>query len=95
VAGYAHAVAIARAEGVTARELALFAQGIGAIRPPLFAKLARDVDDGSYSGAVDVSEAHGIDAGVMCAVEGMARPTIGLGHGADGFIRVAEVLGRN
>jgi hypothetical protein len=44
---------------------------------------------------VDVSEAHGIDAGVMCAVEGMARPTIGLGHGADGFIRVAEVLGRN
>lgn len=109
MAGYAHAVAIARAEGVTARELALFAQGIGAIRPPLFAEFAPDVDDGSYSGAVnpltsaastmahvvDVSEAHGIDAGVMCAVEGMARPTIGLGHGADGFIRVAEVLGRN
>ncbi|MEV6053795.1 NAD(P)-binding domain-containing protein [Streptomyces sp. NPDC052107] len=109
MAGYAHAVAIARAEGVTARELAPFAQGIDAILPPLFAEFARDADDGSYSGAINpltsaassmahvigVSEAHGIDAGVMRAVEGMARRTIGLGHGTDGFIRVAEVLGRH
>ncbi|MFI9250878.1 NAD(P)-dependent oxidoreductase [Streptomyces sp. NPDC053069] len=109
MAGYAHAVAIARAEGVTAGELAPFAQGIGAILPPLFAEFAQDADDGTYSGAVNpltsaastmahvvaVSEDHGIDAGVMRAVEGMARRTIGLGHGADGFIRVAEVLGRH
>ncbi|AOR36387.1 dehydrogenase [Streptomyces fodineus] len=109
MAGYAHAVAIARAEGVTAGELAPFAQGIGAILPPLFAEFAQDADDGTYSGAInpltsaastmahviDVSEAHGIDAGVMRAVEGMARRTIGLGHGTDGFIRVAEVLGRH
>ncbi|MEU4929934.1 NAD(P)-binding domain-containing protein [Streptomyces yokosukanensis] len=109
MAGYAHAVAVARAEGVTAGELAPFAQGIGAILPPLFAQFARDADDGTYSGAinpltsaastmahvVDVSEAHGIDAGVMRAVEGMARRSIGLGHGTDGFIRVAEVLGRH
>ncbi|GGU91318.1 6-phosphogluconate dehydrogenase [Streptomyces filipinensis] len=109
MAGYAHAVAIARAEGVTAGELAPFAQGIGAILPPLFAEFAQDADDGTYSGAINpltsaastmahvvaVSEAHGIDAGVIRAVEGMARRTIGLGHGTDGFIRVAEVLGRH
>ncbi|MFI9243536.1 NAD(P)-dependent oxidoreductase [Streptomyces sp. NPDC053086] len=108
MAGYAHAVAIARAEGVTARELAPFAQGIGAILPPLFERFAEDADSGTYSGelnpitsavstmahVVEVSESHGIDAGVMRAVEGMARRVIGLGHGTDGFIRVAEMLGR-
>ncbi|MFF8431476.1 NAD(P)-dependent oxidoreductase [Streptomyces sp. NPDC016566] len=108
MAGYAHAVAIARAEGVTARELAPFAQGIGAILPPLFAEFAEDADSGTYSGAINpitsavstmahvvaLSEAHGIDAGVMRAAEGMARRVIGLGHGTDGFIRVADVLQR-
>ncbi|WP_189301348.1 NAD(P)-dependent oxidoreductase [Streptomyces cinerochromogenes] len=108
MAGYAHAVAIARAEGVTARELAPFAQGIGAILPPLFEQFAEDADSGTYSGeinpitsaastmahVVEVAESHGIDAGVMRAAEGMARRVIGLGHGTDGFIRVAEVLGR-
>lgn len=109
MAGYAHAVALARAEGITARELAPFAQGIGAILPPLFAETAADFDDGGFSGEgnpltsgassmahiVHASEAHGIDAGVMRAAEGMARRAIGLGHGKDGFIRVAEVLGRH
>ncbi|ATZ25405.1 NAD(P)-dependent oxidoreductase [Streptomyces lavendulae] len=109
MAGYAHAVALARAEGITARELAPFAQGIGAILPPLFAQTAADFDDGGFSGEgnpltsgassmahiVHASEAHGIDAGVMRAAEGMARRAIGLGHGTDGFIRVAEVLGRH
>lgn len=109
MAGYAHAVAIARAEGVTARELAPFAQGIAAILPPLFEGFAADADDGTYSGeinpvtsaastmahVVEVSESHGIDAGVMRSVEGLARRVIGLGHGGDGFIRAAEVLGRH
>lgn len=108
MAGYAHAVAIARAEGVTAGELAPFAQGIAAILPPLFEEFARDTDNGTYSGeinpitsaastmahVVDVSESHGIDAGVMRSVEGLARRVIGLGHGTDGFMRVVEILGR-
>ncbi|MEU8301778.1 NAD(P)-binding domain-containing protein [Micromonospora sp. NPDC048909] len=108
MAGYAHALAVARAEGVTARELAPFAKGIGAIIPPLFEELAEDVESGSFSGEdnpitsavssmahiVHASEAHGIDASVMRAAEGLARRTIGLGHGGDGFIRIAEVLGR-
>ncbi|MFD5336416.1 NAD(P)-dependent oxidoreductase [Streptomyces hawaiiensis] len=108
MAGYAHALAVARAEGVTATELAPFAQGIGAILPPVFAETAADADAGTYSGEgnpltsavssmshiVHLSESHGIDAGVMRAAEGMARRAVGLGHGQDGFIRVAEVIGR-
>jgi 3-hydroxyisobutyrate dehydrogenase-like beta-hydroxyacid dehydrogenase len=108
MAGYAHALAVAKAEGVTARELAPFAQGIGTILPPIFEGLAEAVDRGDWSGAdnpivsaassmahiVHTSEAHGIDAGVMRAAEGWARRVIGQGHGTDGFIRVTELLGR-
>ncbi|MGC4914974.1 NAD(P)-dependent oxidoreductase [Streptomyces albogriseolus] len=108
MAGYAHALAVARAEGITARELAPFAQGIGEILPPIFEQSAEEADRGSFPGdgnpltsavssmahIVHTSEAHGIDAGVMRAAEGMARRAIGRGHGADGFLRVAELLGR-
>ncbi|WP_433356642.1 NAD(P)-dependent oxidoreductase [Microtetraspora malaysiensis] len=106
MAGYAHALAMARAEGITARELAPFAKGIGAILPPLFDQLADDVDGGTFSGEgnpitsaassvthiVHASEAHGIDASVMRAVNDLARRAIDQGHGTDGFIRIAEIL---
>ncbi|WP_327589626.1 NAD(P)-binding domain-containing protein [Nonomuraea sp. NBC_00507] len=106
MAGYAHALAVARAEGVTARELAPFATGIGTILPPLFEQLAEDVDSGRFSGEgnpitsavssmahiVHTSEAHGIEAGVMRAAEGLARRAIGRGHGTDGFLRITEIL---
>ncbi|MEU7034980.1 NAD(P)-binding domain-containing protein [Streptomyces sp. NPDC046237] len=109
MAGYAHALAVARAEGITARELAPFAQGIGAVLAPVFGENAAEVDDGTFSGEgnpitsaassmahiVEASEAHGIDAGVMRAAEGLARRTIGLGHGTDGFLRITELLGRD
>ncbi|MEU2725121.1 NAD(P)-dependent oxidoreductase [Streptomyces smyrnaeus] len=108
-AGYAHALAVARAEGISGRELAPFAKGIAEILPPLFEEWADDVDDGTFSGEtnpltsgassmahiVHASEEHGIDAGVMRAAEGWARRTIGLGHGTDGLSRIAEVLGRH
>jgi 3-hydroxyisobutyrate dehydrogenase-like beta-hydroxyacid dehydrogenase len=106
MAGYAHALAMARAEGVTARELAPFAAGIAAILPPLFEEFAEDVDAGTYSGAINpitsaaasmshivaASESHGIDATLMRTVEGQARRVIARGHGTDGFIRVTELL---
>ncbi|MEU7008364.1 NAD(P)-binding domain-containing protein [Streptomyces sp. NPDC046332] len=109
MAGYAHALAVARAEGITARELAPFAQGIGAILAPVFGEDAAEVDAGTFSGEgnpitsaassmahiIEASEAHGIDAGVMRAAEGLARRTIGLGHGTDGFLRITELLGRD
>jgi len=104
--GYAHALAVAKAEGVTARELAPFAKGIGTILPPLFEQLAEDVDSGRFSGEnnpitsaassmahiVHASEAHGIDASVMRAAEGLARRAIGRGHGTGGFLRITEVM---
>ncbi|GIH92538.1 NAD(P)-dependent oxidoreductase [Planobispora siamensis] len=106
MAGYAHALAVARAEGITARELAPFAKGIGAILPPIFEQEAEEVDAGTFSGEdnpltsaassmahiVEVSESHGIEANVMRAVEGLTRRAIGRGHGADGFVRVTELL---
>ncbi|MBF8190016.1 NAD(P)-dependent oxidoreductase [Nonomuraea sp. K274] len=106
MAGYAHALAVARAEGVSAQELAPFAKGIGAILPPLFELGAEDVDNSRFSGEgnpitsavssmahiVHTSEAHGIDAGVMRAAEGLARRAIGRGYGSDGFLRIIEIL---
>ncbi|MEV0591999.1 NAD(P)-dependent oxidoreductase [Nonomuraea cavernae] len=106
MAGYAHALAVARAEGVTARELAPFATGIATILPAIFEQSAEEVDSGTFSGEdnpitsavssmahiVHTSEAHGIDAGVMRAAEGLARRAIGRGHGTDGFLRITEIL---
>ncbi|MFI6292269.1 NAD(P)-dependent oxidoreductase [Nonomuraea sp. NPDC050790] len=104
--GYAHALAVARAEGVSARELAPFAKGIGSLFPPFFEQSAADVDSGAFSGEgnpitsavssmahiVHASESHGIDAGVMRAAEGLARRAIGRGHGTDGFLRITDIL---
>ncbi|MEU5901469.1 MULTISPECIES: NAD(P)-binding domain-containing protein [Streptomyces] len=106
--GYMHALAVAKAEGVQARELAPFAAGIGAILPAVFEAAAAEVDNGTYSGddnpitsaastmahVIHTSESHGIDAGVMRAAEGLARRVIGEGHGTDGLTRVTELLGR-
>ncbi|MFF9626393.1 NAD(P)-dependent oxidoreductase [Streptomyces griseosporeus] len=106
MAGYAHALAVARAEGVTARELAPFASGIAAILPPLFEEFAQDVDAGTYSGAINpitsaaasmshivaASESHGIDATLMRTVEGQTRRVIARGHATDGFMRVTQLL---
>ncbi|MGW5009154.1 NAD(P)-dependent oxidoreductase [Streptomyces parvulus] len=107
MSGYAHALALAGAEGVRASELLPFAQGIGAILPPLFAESARDLEAGTFPGegnpltsalstmehVVQLSDAHGIDAGLMRAAEAMSRRAVEGGHGADGFTRVAEMLG--
>uniref|UniRef100_UPI003F49A633 NAD(P)-dependent oxidoreductase n=1 Tax=Nonomuraea bangladeshensis TaxID=404385 RepID=UPI003F49A633 len=106
MAGFAHALALAQAEGITARELAPFAVGIAEILPPLFQQHAADVDAENYfdetnpitsaassmAHIVHVSEAHGIDASVMRAAEGLARRVIGLGHGTDGFLRITQLL---
>ncbi|MEU5161271.1 NAD(P)-binding domain-containing protein [Streptomyces sp. NPDC020875] len=106
--GYMHALAIARAEGISGRELAPFAQGIGKILPPSFDEAAIALDDGTHTAVINpmtssastmahiihASEAHGIDASIMRAVEGVTRRAIGLGHGDDDISRVAELLGR-
>lgn len=108
MAGYAHALAVARAEGISAGELAPFAQGIGAILPPIFEQAAEEADSGSFSGEdnpiasaassmahiIETSEAHGIDARMMRAAEDLVRRVIEEGHGTDGFIRITESMRR-
>ncbi|MFJ1810175.1 MULTISPECIES: NAD(P)-dependent oxidoreductase [unclassified Streptomyces] len=108
MAGWAHAVALARAEGITARELAPYAQGIAAILPAIFDRTAAEADAGTFPGdanpitsaaasiahIVHTSEAHGIDTGVLRAAEGQVLRVIGRGHGEGGFIRVTEEVGR-
>ncbi|MEU0226428.1 NAD(P)-binding domain-containing protein [Streptomyces sp. NPDC006284] len=105
-AGFTHALALARAEGITGAEFAPFAQGIAAILPELFTEFAADTDAGTYSGelnpitsaastmahVVHASEAHGIDASLMRVIEGQARRVIARGHGTDGYSRVGEVI---
>ncbi len=104
--GYAHALAVARAEGVTARELAPYAKGIGAILPAIIERSAAEVDRGRFSGEtnpitsavssmahiVHTSEAHGIDADVMRAAQDLAQHAVERGHGKDGFLRITEIL---
>ncbi|SOD66610.1 3-hydroxyisobutyrate dehydrogenase [Streptomyces zhaozhouensis] len=106
--GFAHALAVAGAEGIGARELAPFADGIARILPPIFEELAAEVDSGTFSGEespltsaasaashiVEASEHHGIEAGIMRAVQGLTHRAVGLGHGQDGFIRITELLRR-
>lgn len=106
--GLMHGLAVAKAEGVTAQELAPFAKGISAILPAIIDGTAVDVDKGSYPGdgnpitsaastmahVVHASEAHGIDAGVMRAAEGLVRRVIDEGHGTDGPARLVELLSR-
>ncbi|MFJ5264203.1 NAD(P)-dependent oxidoreductase [Streptomyces sp. NPDC088387] len=109
MSGFAHGLALARAEGISPRELSPFAQGIGAILPPLFEEMSGNVEDGTYSGelnpitsavstmahVVRAAEAHGIDSSVMRVTEGLARRVIAEGHGSDGFLRVTELLSRH
>ncbi|MCO5993600.1 NAD(P)-dependent oxidoreductase [Actinoallomurus rhizosphaericola] len=106
MAGYAHALAVARAEGVSAGELAPFATGISAFLPSIFERFAQDVDGGSFSGEINpitsaassiahivhTSEAHGIEAGVMRTVQDLTRRVIDQGHGTDGFMRITELM---
>lgn len=103
MSGYVHALALARAEGIAATELASHAHGIATILPPIMDELARHVDAGEYPGddsnlvsaaaamehIIDASRTHGIDASVLSAVKAAADRAIAAGHGDDAFSRLA------
>ncbi|GGX61905.1 NAD(P)-dependent oxidoreductase [Streptomyces hiroshimensis] len=108
VAGIAHAFALAKAENIAAKDLEPFAQGIIGLLPGLTTNHAEQVDAGDYPGHISsitsaaagmehiihASEDRGIDAGVLKAAKATALRAIEEGHGADGFARLTEVLGR-
>jgi 3-hydroxyisobutyrate dehydrogenase-like beta-hydroxyacid dehydrogenase len=107
VAGYTHSLALARAEGISGRELAPYAKGIFTLLPGMIDEYAGQADDEKYPGTdsplvsnlatvdhiIHAAEARGVDAGMMRALKAAGDRAIADGHGADGFVRLAEVFG--
>jgi hypothetical protein len=108
MSGYAHALALAKAEGIAAQELLPYARGISDLLPDIMGEFARNADKGHYPGEqsttvsaaagmahiIDAARARGIDASVLSAARAVAQRAIDAGHGTDGFARLADVLGR-
>ncbi|GII80785.1 6-phosphogluconate dehydrogenase [Sphaerisporangium rufum] len=106
MSGLVHAFALARAEGIAARELAPLAKGIGALLPPIIEEYAGHVDEGRHPGddstigsaaagirhVIEAAAARGLDTGVLDAAAAVARRAIDAGHGTDGFSLLAETL---
>ncbi|AZQ73517.1 NAD(P)-dependent oxidoreductase [Streptomyces luteoverticillatus] len=108
VSGYVHALALARAENVSGKELAPYALGITGLMSRIIPRFAEAADEGRHPGdeaglataaagmahVIHAAEAHGLDTGVMAAAHAVARRAVEEGYGADGISRLVEVLGR-
>lgn len=104
MSGYVHALAIARAENIAAKDIAPYAHNIIHIMPDIMTYIAQDVDQGVYSGEgsslisnmtsmehiIHVAEHHGIDSSVLNAAKAIAQRAIHAGHGEEGFSRLIE-----
>ncbi|MFF4157525.1 NAD(P)-dependent oxidoreductase [Streptomyces sp. NPDC001678] len=108
VSGYVHALALARAENVSGKELAPYALGITGLMSRIIPRFAEAADEGRHPGdeaglttaaagmahVIHAAGAHGLDTGVMAAAHAVARRAVEEGYGADGISRLVEVLGR-
>ncbi|GLZ39354.1 6-phosphogluconate dehydrogenase [Actinokineospora sp. NBRC 105648] len=108
MSGLTHAFALARAEGITAADLAPYAAGIVGLLTGqgVIADFAANVDAGTHPGttsAIDSAAAgmrhiahaarsRGIDTGVLDAALAVADRAIDTGHGGDAFSRLVDVL---
>lgn len=106
MSGYAHAMTLASAENIAAKEFAAYAQGIIAIMPDIINESAKHVEEGSYPGdksniasaaagmehIIHAAQQHGMDTGVLSAAKAVAQRAIDAGYGADDFSRVTELL---
>jgi 3-hydroxyisobutyrate dehydrogenase-like beta-hydroxyacid dehydrogenase len=106
MSGYVHALALARAQQIAARDLAPYAQGIVRLMREISVNLARQVDEGRYPGdassitsaaagmehVIHAASQQGIDVGVLRAAAAVAQRAIDAGHGDDGFARLVEIL---
>lgn len=109
MSGYVHALALARTQGVAARDLAGYATGVIGLMDDIVPAFAEDLDtarfDGDTSALVSArsalehialaSEEAGVDSGVLRAAAAVAGRAIDDGHGDDGFARLAETLSRH
>lgn len=106
MSGYAHALALATAENIPAKEFAVYAQGIIDILPDIMAYLASEVDSGHYPGdksniisasagmehIIHAAQHHGLDVSVLSAAMAVTQQAINKGYGTDGFSRLTELL---
>lgn len=104
--GYVHALALAKAEHIAARDLLPYAKGIADILPGIMEYMADNVDSGSYPGdssnlisaaagmehIIHAAKHHGIDVSVLSSAKAIAQRAIDAGQGTDGFSRLTETL---
>ncbi|MEW2379697.1 NAD(P)-binding domain-containing protein [Micromonospora sp. NPDC047812] len=105
MSGMAHAFALARAEGITAAELAPYAKGVSGLLPDLVDDLAGRIDVGNHTAdvstiasaaatmahIVEAAGGHGIDTGTLRAAHAVVARALDAGHGDDDFSRLARV----
>ncbi|MET9295485.1 NAD(P)-binding domain-containing protein [Streptomyces sp. NPDC003077] len=106
MSGYVHALALARAEGITATDLLPHAKGVVGIIPDIMAVLASQVDERRYPGdqssirsnaasmdhIMHAAEGRGLDVGMLKAAKATAQRAIDAGRGGDGFSLLVDVL---
>ncbi|MDF5752968.1 NAD(P)-binding domain-containing protein [Spongiactinospora sp. TRM90649] len=102
--GMLHGMALARAENVTAADLAPFAKGMGTLMAQVVDELTVPVDTRSHPGddstilsvvatldhVVHTSERRGIDASLIRAVQEISLRAVAAGRGTDGFSGIVE-----
>ena len=103
MSGLAHAYALAEAEGVSAADLAPFAQGIIGLLPELVTDMAERIDRRSFPAdgssitsnlatmdhIVHAARDRGMDPGPLGAVRPFARAVVDAGHGHENAARLA------
>jgi len=103
MSGVIHMLALAKAEGITAADIAAHAKALLGFFPAMIDLLAEQVDTGNYSGdagtldataatmdhILDAIRAQDLDNGVLSAARAEVRRAIDAGHGQDGFARLA------
>ncbi|WP_433788789.1 NAD(P)-dependent oxidoreductase [Actinoplanes sp. CA-252034] len=106
MSGLVHAFALARAEGITATELAPHARGISDLLPAIIDDFAGRLDDDRFDGDVSdlrsavagminvlrSAQAHRLDTGILEAALTTARRPVEAGYGADSFARLARTV---
>ncbi|MEV7027761.1 NAD(P)-dependent oxidoreductase, partial [Kitasatospora sp. NPDC093558] len=106
VHGYVHALALARAEGISGAELTPYAQGLPLLLPPLIDDYARRADHRRHPGdrssvasaaaglahVAHTARARGLDTAVLDAALAVTRRAAQAGHGPDGVSSLVELL---
>ncbi|MBE1484408.1 NAD(P)-dependent oxidoreductase [Plantactinospora soyae] len=109
MSGYAHALALARTQGIAARDLAPYALGIVGLMGGIIPEFAAEVDESRHPGddatlvsavagmdhVIHAARAQRLDVGVLAAARAVAGRALAEGYGEDSFSRLTDVLLRS